>query len=268
MREIDTKIEKTWCPGCANFTIDAVFKTALMELEKEGLDLSKIVVLSGIGCHGKISDYLNLNSFYSLHGRAIPVAEGIKLANKDLIPIVFVGDGDVYGEGLEHLIFAAKRNTNINVFVHNNRVYGLTTGQFAPTSPEKFKGRSTPKGSVEEPINPIELMLASKSSFVARAYTGKPEHLKETIKQALHHRGFSFVDILMPCLVYFDNRDLYEKNVYEMQGQDVADFNSAIEKAFELDYNNGGKIPVGVFYNQKKLTFEEKIYENFRNFKK
>ena len=259
-RELDIKTTKTWCPGCANFTIEAIFKSALMDLEKEGLDLSKVVVLSGIGCHGKISDYLNLNSFYSLHGRAIPAAEGIKLANKDLIPIVFVGDGDAYGEGVEHLIFAAKRNTNINVFVHNNSVYGLTTGQFAPTSPEKFKGKSTPKGSVEEPINPIELMLASKAAFVARGYTSKTEHLKDLMKQALHHKGFSFIDILQPCLSYFYTREFYNEKIYEMENQDVSNFNAAMEKALEWDYNNGDKIPIGVFYKQKKLTFEEKIW--------
>lgn len=258
-RELDTREIKTWCPGCPNFIIEATFKNALLELEKEGLDLSKIVVLGGIGCHAKIMDYLNLNSFYSLHGRAVPAAEGIKLGNKKLTPIVFVGDGDVYGEGLEHLIFAAKRNTNINVFVHDNRVYGLTTGQFTPTSPENFKGRSTPRGSVEEPINPIELMLTSKASFVARGYTGKIEHLKDLMKQAIQHNGFSFIDILQPCLAYFDNREAYNKNVYEMESRNLEDYKLAVEKAREWDYNNGGKIPIGVFYKQKKLTFEEKI---------
>jgi len=259
-RELDTKEIKTWCPGCANFIIEAVFKNALLELEKEdGLDLSKVVVFGGIGCHAKIVDYLNLNSFYSLHGRAVPAAEGVKLANKDLIPIVFVGDGDVYGEGLEHLIFAAKRNTNINVFVHNNRVYGLTTGQFTPTSPKNFKGRTTPRGSIEEPINPIELMLASKASFVARSYTGKMEQMKILMKESIRHNGFSFTDILEPCLAYFDNRDFYNEKTYELENHNIVDYKLAVEKAREWDYNDGGKIPLGIFYKKQKLTFEEKI---------
>ena len=146
VKELGTYAQNTWCPGCGNFGILASIKKALAELEEDGLDLNKVAIVSGIGCHAKIVDYINVNSFYSIHGRVPPPMTGIKLANPDLTVIGHAGDGDAYGEGIEHLIFSAKRNIDLTFIVHNNRVYGLTTGQFTPTSPPDFKGRSTPKG--------------------------------------------------------------------------------------------------------------------------
>jgi len=166
--ELGTYAQNTWCPGCGNFSIMNSIKAVLNMLKEEGTPLENVVIVSGIGCHAKIVDYINVNSFYSLHGRAVAAAEGIKLADPNLKVIVFSGDGDSYGEGMEHLIFAAKRNIDITVFIHNNRVYGLTTGQCTPTSPQGFAGKSTPRGSSEMPINPMELMLSSGATFIAR----------------------------------------------------------------------------------------------------
>ncbi|MDD5418431.1 MAG: thiamine pyrophosphate-dependent enzyme, partial [Methanomicrobiaceae archaeon] len=153
--------QNTWCPGCGNFGIQHMIKAAIAEITGEGFPRERIVMVTGIGCHGKIADYFNINTYYAIHGRAIPVAAGIKVANPDLKVICHVGDGDAYAEGLDHLVFAAKRNADITVIVHDNRVYGLTTGQYTPTSPAGFKGRSTPEGVPGHPINPLELMLAS-----------------------------------------------------------------------------------------------------------
>lgn len=260
--KLDTYATNTWCPGCGNFGLQRAIKSALAELEGEGMDLHRVVIVTGIGCHGKIADYLDLNSFYSLHGRAVPAAAGMKLANTNLLPVVCVGDGDVYGEGLEHLVFAAKRNSDIKVLVHDNRVYGLTTGQFTPTSPKHFQGRSTPKGSVEEPLNPIELMLASGASFVARGYAGRQEHLKNLVKRAIAHRGFGIVDILQPCFTYFNTYNIYNEKVYEMEESDLGDLKSAFEKAREWDYRGEGvqgRIPLGIFYKSERKTFEEEM---------
>lgn len=260
-QNLKTNVVNSWCLGCGNFGLERALKSALKELTKEGHNLENFVILTGIGCHGKIADYLNLNSFYSLHGRAIPTATGIKLANSNLVPICCVGDGDVYSEGLEHLIFAAKRNSNIKVFVHNNRVFSLTTGQFTPTSPKGFKGKSTPKGNLEEPLNPIELAIVAGATFVARGYTAKVEQLKNLIKKAIFHSGFAFVDILQPCVAYFDTYNLYNKNVYELEEkkEELSDFKKALEKAREWNYQDLGKIPIGLFYQIKKPTFEEEI---------
>ena len=261
VKELETYAQNTWCPGCGNFGILASLKKALADLEDDGLDLHKVAIVSGIGCHAKIVDYINVNSFYSIHGRVPPPMTGIKLANPDLTVIGHAGDGDAYGEGIEHLIFSAKRNLDMTFIVHNNRVYGLTTGQFTPTSPSGFKGRSTPKGSPEEPLNPIELMLTSGATFVARGYTRNMEHLQSLIKAAVNHKGFSFIDVLQPCFSFFNTYDFYNKRVYEFtrQDHDVSDRNAAFVKAGEWAYGEGDKIPIGIFYQVKKPTYEEKL---------
>ena len=178
-KSLKTYALNTWCPGCGNFGILKAFQDTIIELSKEGLKSIKIIIASGIGCHGKIVNYIDLNSFYSIHGRVPPICEGIKIANPDLKVVGFAGDGDVYGEGISHLIFAAKRNIDITMVIHNNQVYGLTTGQFTPTSPKGYKGKSTPSGGVENPLNPLLLMLAAGATFVARGFPKELYHLKK-----------------------------------------------------------------------------------------
>lgn len=261
VKELGTYAQNTWCPGCGNFGMLTSIKKALVQLKDEGLDLDNVVLVSGIGCHAKIADYVNLNSFYSIHGRVPPPMTGIKLANPDLTVVGHAGDGDAYGEGIEHLIFSAKRNINMTFIVHNNRVYGLTTGQFTPTSPTGFQGRSTPRGSSEEPLNPIELMLSAGATFVARGYTRKMEHLQLLIKAAINHEGFSFIDVLQPCFTFFNTYDFYNKRVYEFtkQDHDSSDREAAFAKAREWAYGEGEQIPIGIFYQVKKPTYEQRL---------
>jgi len=260
--DVNTYAENTWCSGCGNFGIERAAKLAFTELVNEGkVKRENIVLVAGIGCHGKIVDYMNVNSFYSLHGRAIAPAIGIKVANPGLEVVVFAGDGDALGEGLAHTIFAAKRNVDIALIVHDNRVYGLTTGQFAPTSPKGFPGRSTPKGSPEEPLNPLELMLVSGATFIARAYTVKLSHLKELMKQAILHKGFAFLDVLQPCYTFFDTYKYYSSRVYslEEEGHNYADWNAALAKGKEWNYGGeeAKRIPIGIFYKVDKPTYED-----------
>lgn len=254
--------QNTWCPGCGNFSIEHMMKSAVAELsEEEGIPLENFVLLGGIGCHGKLVDYLNVNSLYAIHGRSVPAATGIRLANPDLKVICHVGDGDIYAEGLDHLIFAAKRNSDITVIVHDNRVYGLTTGQYTPTSPTGFKGRSTPGGITEHPLNPLEVMLAAGATYIARGYTKKVRHLKDLFKEAIMHRGFSFVDVLQICATYFNLTDYYNEHAYEMQeGEiDAGRFESALGKIREWDYDREAPIPLGTFYAVEKPIYEEKF---------
>lgn len=218
--------------------------------------LENVVLVSGIGCHAKIVDYLNVNSFYSLHGRAVPAAEGIKLANPNLKVIVFSGDGDAYGEGMEHLVFAAKRNIDITIIIHNNRVYGLTTGQYTPTSPLGFAGRSTPQGTRELPINPLELMLASNASYLARGTSHGIELLKKIFKAAILHQGFSLVDVLQVCVTYFNRYEYYDKHVYELKDHNPHDYNQALAKIREWDYNLEAPIAAGILYEKAAPVFE------------
>lgn len=254
---LNTKAENTWCPGCGNFGILTSAKNAIKELIEEGISKENFVLSSGIGCHAKIVDYININSFYSLHGRAIPPLTGMKVANKELKLIAFSGDGDSYDEGIAHLIHAAKRNSDINVIIHDNSVFALTTGQATATSLKGFRGKSTPSGNVEEPINPIKLMLVSGATFVARGYAGNPNHLKELIKKAVKHKGFSYIEILQPCVIFNNTYQKFNKAVYDMnkEGHKISDLKAAMKKSEEFN----GKIPIGVFYQTKKKTFEEQI---------
>ena len=259
-RTLITDTRNTWCPGCGHFTLQHTLKNLLVDREKQGKSLDDVVLVSGIGCHAKIADYLNINSFYSLHGRAIPVATGIKLANPALTVICCVGDGDAYAEGLDHLIFAAKRNIDITVVVHNNRVYGLTTGQYTPTSPLGFRGRSTPSGTAEYPINPLELMLASGAGFIARGYTRKMDQLKELIRSGMAHKGFAFIDVLQICATLFPAADYYDSHVYEVPVSRSGDFEAACAIAREWDYNSDARIALGIFYERALPTFEDRMY--------
>jgi len=252
-----TYAKNTWCPGCGNFAILNSIKAVMSAMVEEGTLAENIVIVSGIGCHAKIVDYINVNSFYSIHGRVVPVCEAIKIANPDLKVIGFAGDGDCYGEGLEHLIFAAKRNIDITMIIHNNRVYGLTTGQYTPTSPLGFKGRSTPSGTKELPINPLELMMASNASFIARGYSHGIELLKKIFKEAIMHKGFSLVDVLQVCVTFYNMYEYYNSSVYELKDHNPEDYDASMKKIKEWDYNSDSKIPVGIFYKRQAPGFEE-----------
>ena len=258
-RELATHAKNTWCPGCGNFAILTSIRAVLKALADEGTPLERVVLVSGIGCHAKIVDYINVNSFYSIHGRVTPVAEAIKIARPDLKVIGFAGDGDAYGEGLEHLVFAAKRNIDITMIIHNNRVYGLTTGQYTPTSPQGFKGRSTPRGALEVPLNPLELMLASGATFLARGYSGGLELLKKLFREAISHKGFALVDVLQVCATFFNMYEYYNQKVYELKEHDPANHAQVSAKIREWDYNSDAPIALGVLYRKIAPTFDEKF---------
>jgi 2-oxoglutarate ferredoxin oxidoreductase subunit beta len=249
--------KNTWCPGCGNFIIQHTLKDVLTDMAAEGFPLENVVLVAGIGQHGKMFDFLNLNGFYSLHGRTIPAATGIRLANPGLKVICITGDGDSYAEGLDHLIFGAKRNLDITVLVHDNRVYGLTTGQFTPTSPYGFRGHSTPTGAKEFPFNPLELLLGSGAGFIARGYTHKREQLRRLIREALEHKGFSFVDILQICATYNDMTGYYDARIFDWDESDAGIYNAAYGKAREWDYNTDARIGLGIMYRRTAPIFEE-----------
>lgn len=251
-----TTAQNTWCTGCGNFAILSAIKSVLQSLAEDGFPPEKVVLVSGIGCHAKIADYIKVNSFYSLHGRVVPVAEAIKLSKPGVKVIGFSGDGDSYGEGMEHLIFAAKRNIDITMIIHNNRVYGLTTGQYTPTSPLGYKGRSTPNGSQEMPINPLEVMLASGATFLARGTSHGLELLKNIFKEAILHNGFSLVDVLQVCVTFDNLYEYYDKRVYEPKDHNPSDRTAAVARITEWDYDRDAKIPLGIMYKKDAGTFD------------
>lgn len=254
--DLSTKEKNTWCPGCPNFSILQAAKESIAEL---GL-AEKTAIVTGIGCHAKIYDYLNLKGFYGLHGRVLPIAFGIKLANPDLTVVGFGGDGDSYAEGMEHFIHNCRHNADLTMLIHNNQVFSLTTGQFTPTTEQGFKGASNPLGVAETPINPLVLAMGAGATFVARGYALDVPHLKDLIKKAVNHKGFSFVDILQPCIMYHKHSVPYlSKNVYKIdESHKTDDFNLALEKAKEWDYSyeKDVKVPIGLFYQTSLPVFQ------------
>lgn len=243
----------TWCPGCGDFGIWMALKNALAKL---GIGPDDGVVLYGIGCHGNMYDWMRIYGVSCLHGRAVPVAQGIKLANHKLPVIVVAGDGDCLGEGGNHLIHAAKRNPDITVLIHDNQVYGLTTGQASPTAEKGFKTKSTPEGATDEPINPLTLALVSGATFVARGFAGDIPSLTRLMAQAIEHQGFAVLDIIQPC-VTFDRVHTYQwyrQRLYRLEDEGYLPNNKfkALEKAFEW----GKRIPLGIFYKEDKPTSE------------
>ncbi len=250
--------KNTWCPGCGNFIIQKSIESVVSSLNKD-----KTVLVTGIGCHGKMADYLNINSFYSLHGRAIPTATGIKIANKELDVICVVGDGDTYNEGVAHLVHAARRNMDITVIVHDNHAFALTVKQATATSPKGFVGTSTPSGSPDDPINPLLMMLSVGTTFVARGYVGKGEHLSKLIKEGVEHKGFSFIEVLQPCVAWHNTYSDYNERTYQMEEKNLT-LNDAMQKAQEWDYSNNNKIPLGVFFKEEKATLDSALKDIFK----
>ena len=217
--------------------------------------MKRLFLLQGSDAMQKIADYLNVNSFYALHGRAVSFATGICMANPDLHVICCVGDGDTYAEGIAHLLFAAKRNVNLTVLVHNNRVYGLTKGQVTPTSPMEYHGKSNPSESGEISFNPLELLLSAGCSFVARGYTQRQEELKELIYAGMIHSGFSCIDILQICASFLDKTEEYDRQVYVPDDHNPEDFDAACHLVREYGYDDSGKIALGIIYRVGRNLF-------------
>lgn len=248
-------IQPAWCPGCGNFSILKAFNEAMVEL---GLSPHEFVIVSGIGQAGKFPHYTRCNTFNGLHGRTLPVATGIKLANHGLKVFAVAGDGDCYGEGGNHLIHAIRRNINIKLFVHDNQVYGLTKGQASPTTMKGVITKTQPFGVFSEQFNPLSMAIALNCSFVARAFAGDIDHLKDIIKEAINHRGFALVDILQPCVSFnkVNTFEWYHQRVYRLPSDyDPTDRTKAFEKSLEW----GDRIPTGVIYKAERPTFEEQI---------
>jgi len=260
-KDLGTKEKITWCPGCPNFSMLEAFKEAIVELvDKNKIETKNIVMATGIGCHGKFFDYLNLNGFYCLHGRLLPTALGIKLSNPTLTVFGVGGDGDTYAEGVDHFIHACRNNADLKLIVHNNQVFALTVGQATPTSEKGFVGTTNPLGVKEKPLNPLALALVSGASFVARGFALEKEHLKGLICQAAEHKGFAFIDVLQPCLVFHNVIPYLQKNIYKLdENHNSADFNLALEKAkeWDLSFDKDSKIPIGLFYKTEKPVFDD-----------
>ncbi|MFP4475817.1 MAG: 2-oxoacid:ferredoxin oxidoreductase subunit beta [Desulfatibacillaceae bacterium] len=248
--------EIKWCPGCGNFKILEAMKKAFAN---QGLEPRDVFLVSGIGQAAKTPHFLKCNYFHTLHGRALPVATGAKIANHELNIVVNTGDGDCYGEGGNHFMHAIRRNIDLTVLAHDNKVYGLTKGQASPTSDKGMVTKVQRHGVVDEPFSPLMVALALNASFVARAFTGWTDHLAGLIEQAMSHKGFALIDIMQPCPSFnkVNTHGWYDKRVYDLAetSHSVSDHEQAMRFAQEW----GDRIPVGVFYKKEKLTATDHI---------
>jgi 2-oxoglutarate ferredoxin oxidoreductase subunit beta len=247
--------ETAWCPGCGNFSILEAVKQGLVD---SGIAPHEVLLVSGIGQAAKAPHYLNANVFNGLHGRALPVATGAKLANPDLRIIVESGDGCNYGEGGNHFLAAIRRNIDLTLIVHNNQIYGLTKGQASPTSEEGLVTKAQPEGVASLPFNPIAVAVAMQASFVARGFSGMIEHLAGLIEKAIAHEGFALIDVLQPCVSFnkVNTFAWYKKRCYTLPDEyDPSDWQAAMQTAVEW----GDKIPLGIIYRNQRTSFEKRF---------
>jgi 2-oxoglutarate ferredoxin oxidoreductase subunit beta len=256
--KFNTPVCPTWCPGCGNFGIWAALKQALFELN---LEPYQVLIVYDIGCAGNGTNFTKTYAFHSLHGRTLPVAVGAKLGNKDLVVIAIAGDGGAYSEGIQHLLHTARYNVNLTHLVTNNQRFSLTTGQATPTTSSGAVTKTTPFGEIKMTLNPLLLLIDSGASFVARGFAGDIKHLTELIKQGIQHKGFAQIDILQPC-VSFNKQNSYEwykSVIYKLEEHKYKtdDKIRAREKAGEFEKT--GKMPIGVFYEEKREVYEEQI---------
>jgi len=256
IKDYDTSYKNHWCPGCGNFGILAAMKAALVSL---GIPPEQLLIISGIGQAAITPHFLICNMVLALHGRALPLATGAKMANHNLKILVNSGDGDCYGEGGNHFMHAIRRNLDLTLLVHNNKTYGLTKGQASPTS--DF-GMVTPlqlHGVISESFNPLAVALSLGAGFVARGFSGNIEHLSRLIREGMKHKGFSLIDILQPCVSFnrINTYDWYKKRVFDLVEENYVPDN--FEKAMNLARQWDEKIPIGIIYKEEKPTFTDRI---------
>jgi 2-oxoglutarate/2-oxoacid ferredoxin oxidoreductase subunit beta len=251
MADLKGKVDPDWCPGCGDFGVLAAVQKALVELQ---IPKHEVATISGIGCSSNFPGFIDTYGMHTLHGRSLPVASGMKLANHAMTVLVTGGDGDGFGIGAGHFIHTMRRNLDLTYIVMDNQIYGLTTGQTSPTSRIGMKTKSMPFGNVDAPVNPISLALAAGATFVARGFSAEQKHLTELLKRAIQHKGFSFVDVFSPCVTYnHDNTFQWfrprVKKLEDNPAYDPTDFQAAVEKSLLW----GDEIPIGLFFERTDI---------------
>lgn len=262
-KEFTNANKPTWCPGCGNHAMFLALQRAYAELGWEKRDFT---MFWGIGCHGNGADFYDVQGFHALHGRSLPPATAFALTRPDQHVVVEMGDGDGYGLGLGHFVHAARRNVSMTVIAHNNQIYGLTTGQASPTTDHLMPTVSTPKGVLEEPVNPIGLALAEGATFIARGFAGDIPHLTSLYIEALSHDGFALVDVFQPCVTWnkLNTFAWFRERVYKLEesGWDATDRVKAFELSLSAFHDltctpETCRVPIGVYYREEgRPTYE------------
>lgn len=258
-KDFRNNVKPNWCPGCGDFSVQAAIQKAAANI---GLEPEEVAIITGIGCSGRLSGYVNSYGVHGIHGRSLPLAQGVKMANKDLTVIASGGDGDGYAIGMGHTVHALRRNMNMTYIVMDNQIYGLTKGQTSPSSAPGFVTKSTPKGNIEQNVKPLELALSSGATFVAQGFSSDIKGLTKMLEDAINHDGFSFVNVFSPCVTYnkVNTYDWFKENltsIEDIEGFDVTDKSKATQKVLEYD-----SLIKGIVYQDTETpSYESQIEE-------
>ncbi|VWX37867.1 2-oxoacid:ferredoxin oxidoreductase subunit beta [Exiguobacterium oxidotolerans] len=256
-KDFRNDVKPNWCPGCGDFSIQAAIQRAVANV---GLEPEELALISGIGCSGRISGYINTYGFHGVHGRSLPIAQGVKMANRELTVIASGGDGDGFAIGMGHTVHAFKRNVDMTYIVMDNQIYGLTKGQTSPTSAPGFKTKSTPKGSIEKSISPVELALTAGATFVAQSFSNDLKGLTRLIEQATEHKGFAFINVFSPCVTFnkVNTYDWFKQNLTkldEIEGYDATNLDTAKRVVHEHD----GLVMGLIYQDDSRLDYQSQI---------
>lgn len=259
-KDFRNKVKPNWCPGCGDFSVQASIQRAAANV---GLEPEQLAIVSGIGCSGRISGYIHAYGFHGIHGRALPIAQGLRLANRELTVIASGGDGDGFAIGMGHTIHAIRRNMNITYIVMDNQIYGLTKGQTSPRSAFGFKTKSTPAGSVENALSPLEIALAAGATFVAQSFSSNLQQLTHVIEEGLKHEGFAFINVFSPCVTFnkINTYDWFKEhivNLDEDENYDPTDRVAAMAKVMETN-----SLCCGIIYRNTERKSYEELVPNF-----
>lgn len=258
-KDYKSEVPPTWCPGCGDYgVLNAVLK-AFADLQ---LDINKTALVSGIGCSSRFPYFVKTYGMHTAHGRALPVAAGLKMARPDLEVVVFGGDGDGFSIGGGHVPHVARKNTDVTYIMMDNSIYGLTKGQVSPTSQQGMVTTTTPYGAPDNPVNPIAFCLTYGATFVAQSYSSKSKLTQELVMKAIQHKGFAFVNVISPCPTFnkVNTFDTYKELVYDIPADhDTSNLNAALEIA--IAGKSGGRVPTGVLYQAQKPTLVDKLNE-------
>ncbi|MFX3629919.1 MAG: 2-oxoacid:ferredoxin oxidoreductase subunit beta [Ectobacillus sp.] len=256
-KDFRNNVKPNWCPGCGDFSVQAAIQRAAANV---GLEPEQMAVVSGIGCSGRISGYINSYGFHGIHGRALPIAQGVKMANRDLTVIAAGGDGDGFAIGMGHTIHAIRRNIDVTYIVMDNQIYGLTKGQTSPRSDVGFKTKSTPQGSVEPALSVMEMALTAGATFVAQSFSSDLKELTQLIEEGIKHKGFSLINVFSPCVTYnkVNTYDWFKENLKklsEVEGYDPSNRVMAMQTLME----NNGLVTGLIYQNKQQPSYQELI---------
>jgi 2-oxoglutarate ferredoxin oxidoreductase subunit beta len=260
-KEFRNNVKPNWCPGCGDFSVQAAIQRAAANV---GLEPEQLAVISGIGCSGRISGYINAYGLHGIHGRSLPIAQGVKLANRELTVIASGGDGDGFAIGMGHTVHAIRRNLDVTYIVMDNQIYGLTKGQTSPRSAEGFKTKSTPEGSIESTLSPLEIALSAGATFVAQSFSSDLKQLTTLIEEGLKHKGFSLINVFSPCVTFnkVNTYDWFKENIVNLEQFPDYDPSNRIAAMTKIMETNG--MVTGLIYQNKERKAYDELIVGFK----